>query len=521
MAVGSIHYQTVGYTDSSNSSLRKNYPIKKRYKQTTNTQYPVFPADFTLVSNATFWFPFQGVAVSDYDFIPYEVSDEFGWSDDQEVRAKEISYSNPKTAKYDSIPSGEKIVWGNTIYVATTYTFDWYELISDLSLNPYKSTRITKWRKFDDTDSVNWVQYWYHPLLRKFFVLENTPTLQELPDFDDTSQSRWDEFIGDAKDMNLENFTFAQIKLLQSTGMSPRAAEATIASLAKKAISGSSIGQSSNQSSSSVSSALNNNGYRDVLGQRSRATVVTSMNVGTRMNSGQAAIATVAPENLPTMIQRTSDSSLTRTYEFTLKPNNVSYSNIGVTWTDIERVANFPLVDYKNNKLMKISFEFVVDSQPSYVSSLYDSCEHKLRLLKKMAETPELVVFTNFDSLFSGITNSSQVKYRQWAIAEMSFNSIQRTPGGSSSSDSAQGSISRATVSITIQEVRLNEDQLIFMPLLKKDPIIPAPPKRPKTDPQLCIQIITDNLVAKPGFKKVLPSDCKIDFSGIAAWGGF
>jgi hypothetical protein len=230
------------------------------------------------------------------------------------------------------------------------------------------------------------------------------------------------------------------------------------------------------------------------------------MNVGARVSSGQAAIATTAPENLPTMIQRTADNTTALTYEFTLKPNNVSYSNIGVTWTDIERVANFPLVDYKNNKLMKISFEFVVDSQPSYVSSLYDSCEHKLRLLKQMAETPELVVFTNFDSLFSGITNSSTVKYRQWAIAEMSFNSIQRTPGGSSSSDSAQGSISRATVSITIQEVRMNEDQLIFMPLLKKDPIIPTPPPRKPTDLELCIRRATDEL--GKGFK-IPPSACK------------
>ena len=257
-----------------------------------------------------------------------------------------------------------------------------------------------------------------------------------------------------------------------------------------------------------------------MLGQRSRATVVTSMNVGTRVNSGQAAIATVAPENLPTMIQRTSDSSLTRTYEFTLKPNNVSYSNIGVTWTDIERVANFPLVDYKNNKLMKISFEFVVDSQPSYVSSLYDSCEHKLRLLKKMAETPELVVFTNFDSLFSGITNSSQVKYRQWAIAEMSFNSIQRTPGGSSSSDSAQGSISRATVSITIQEVRLNEDQLIFMPLLKKDPIPPTPPPRKTTDFEICVRRASEAF--GPKFK-IKPSDCvgkELDWSKFVGFAG-
>jgi hypothetical protein len=83
------------------------------------------------------------------------------------------------------------------------------------------------------------------------------------------------------------------------------------------------------------------------------------MNVGARVSSGQAAIATTAPENLPTMIQRTADNTTALTYEFTLKPNNVSYSNIGVTWTDIERVANFPLVDYKNNKLMKISFEFL------------------------------------------------------------------------------------------------------------------------------------------------------------------
>jgi hypothetical protein len=181
------------------------------------------------------------------------------------------------------------------------------------------------------------------------------------------------------------------------------------------------------------------------------------------------------------------------TYTFNLRPNNVSYSNIGITWTEVDRVNNFPLVDYRNYKLMKISFEFVVESQEQGISSLYESCEERLRQVQRMANRPELVVFSNFDSLFGEavFNETSTSTYREWAIAEMSINSIQRTPSGA---DSSQGSISRATVSMTIQEVRLTPDQVIFMPKLRKTPGVPNIPGT-ETEPEPCIELATDTVV--------------------------
>jgi hypothetical protein len=221
----------------------------------------------------------------------------------------------------------------------------------------------------------------------------------------------------------------------------------------------------------------------------------------------QTVKASSKPE-APKMIQRratlnSSEKTVLDEYEFNLRPNNISYSNIGITWTEIERLNNYGLVDYKNNKLMKISFEFVVEEHSGEKSSIYESCEDKLAKLQKMANTPELVIFRNFDSLFSGSTKVIEEKsYREWAIFDMSISSIQRTP---LTSVSDGGSISRATVNMTIQEVRLSPDNVIFMPKLRKVPNVPnAPGGTP--DPELCIELATDSSeTARSGGIKLSP----------------
>jgi hypothetical protein len=210
---------------------------------------------------------------------------------------------------------------------------------------------------------------------------------------------------------------------------------------------------------------------------------------------GQNGQGVLLPDNLPKMIQRMATGTsgvktILDTYVFNLRPNNISYSNIGITWTEVDRVNNFPLVDYRNNKLMKITFEFVVEAQAQGVSSLYESCEERIRQVQRMANRPELIVFTNFDSpcgeaVFS---ETSTATYREWAIVDMSINSIQRTPVGP---DTVQGAISRATISMTVQEVRLTPDQVIFMPKLKKTPGVPVIPT-PGGDPEPCIEYATD-----------------------------
>jgi hypothetical protein len=481
MAVGNIIYVTVGYTQSDNASTRKGYPIKRKYKQTENTQSPKFPSSYTEVPPATlYWFPFLTIKAPDENYIEYEAGDEYGWSDVQSKRAPQIPYTNPRTAKYDDFYStGHKIVYAGSLYVATRYTFSWNDTKFGISENPYKRATIRKWRRFTDT-SDTWTQYWYHPLLRKFYLLAEIDELQELPDFDEPSQSRWDRFVGDSEDMNLENFTFAQIRELVSVGSALSTATSAVQSIEERSMAALAVAQ------------------RDGVNVRTSAVQTSGTFVINNQAGGQNGQGILLPDNLPKMIQRMTTGksgvkTVLDTYVFNLRPNNVSYSNIGITWTEIDRVNNFPLVDYRNYKLMKISFEFVVESQEQGISSLYESCEARLRQVQRMANRPELLVFSNFDSLFGeGVFNeTSTATYREWAIVDMSVNSIQRTPSGVNTSP---GAISRATVSMTIQEVRLTPDQVIFMPKLRKTPGVPNIPT-PENEPEPCIEYATDTVV--------------------------
>lgn len=497
MAYGEISLFTIGYTQADNASVRKNYPVKRKYKQTERTQTPKFPSSYTQVSTQKYWMPFTSIPSSDTNYIAYTDGDEYGWSDTDAQRAPAIPYSSPKTIKYDNFPIDTKIVFANEIYVATRYTFDWIATQFDYSQNPYKTTYVRKWRKFNDT-SETWTQYWYHPLLKRFYTLAATEKLTELPDFDEPSQSRWDSFVGDAKEMNLDTFTFAQIRELVSRGLSQATAQAEV------------------QSVEAAASAVRDSAEATSITPRSTTTPASGTFVVNTQSAGITGESLEAQDNLPKMIQRITTGApgtktVVDTYVFNLRPNNVSYSNIGITWTEVDRVNNFPLVDYRNNKLMKITFEFVVEAHTGSISSIFESCEDRLNQLNRMANRPELVTFTNFDSLFTdaSLFSANQSNYREWAIGEMSINSIQRTPTGA---DSEVGAISRATVNMTIQEVRMNRDQVIFMPKLRK---VPQTPGRPGGgEPETCPRVFTDDV---PSYSHVPGSECKNKYAGMTA----
>jgi hypothetical protein len=177
---------------------------------------------------------------------------------------------------------------------------------------------------------------------------------------------------------------------------------------------------------------------------------------------------------------------------FDYRPNNVSYSNLGAEWTEVDRVNSTPLVDFRNFKLMKISFEFAVGDN----NNLYTSCDSKLSQLRRMAMRPEPVIFLGMDKMFSeqmiypALTGGSGVEF---AIVDMSINSIQRTRI-SESADAAlalspSGEINRATVNITIQELPISNQQLTKMPKLIPDKVVPAKPTEGRTD--LCRRTVS------------------------------
>lgn len=215
-------------------------------------------------------------------------------------------------------------------------------------------------------------------------------------------------------------------------------------------------------------------------------------------NSGQAYGGAQAAPDLPIMIQtypyydKNTDSFefVADKFYFHYKPNNVTYSNIGAEWQDIGRVNNTPIIDFKNFKLMKITFEFIVAEKLDGVSSLYASCESQLKMLRQMAIRPEYVQFTNLDTLFSeqlsypDFLSSGEATY--FAIVDMSVTSVQRARAGidNVAFGSPAGSINRATVNMTVQEVNNSGPAPIFMPRITQPPKTP-PPRTPNSD-ELC-----------------------------------
>jgi len=211
MAKGRTYLFTVGYTEDGAGVTRSYYPLKKKYKLVVETQYPKFPDSYELVSPSAFWFPYQNITPTDLDYIPYTPGDEFGWVDNQAQRPSEIVVPAPNFRRQADIEETTRIVYGGHVYVSTSFFFYWSDTKFDQTKNPYRGDRVRKWRKLSDT-STNWVQYWYHPQLKKFFVLDTDDAVQLLPDPDDFDPTKWDSFIGAARKTDLSNFTLEQIR---------------------------------------------------------------------------------------------------------------------------------------------------------------------------------------------------------------------------------------------------------------------------------------------------------------------
>lgn len=473
MAYGDITLFTTGYTATDAGSKRKNYPIKKKYKQIDSSRIPKFPTSYQQYGTDSYWFPFQFVEQNDDNHIVYVAGDEYAWDDTLERRPPALQFADPNIRKYQDYPYLHRIVYANEVYVSTNYYFNWTDTDFSQNNNPYTSNRIRKWKKLTD-ENVVWVQYWYHPLLRRFYVLADIDEIQELPNFDEVDQTRWGSFSGDALNLNIESFTLAQIRELTSTGSSVPAAEAVVAAAETRT-----RRQIQDIADTEAQRRINVSERTSVAYQLlPRQVTVTVASAATTENND---VLDSLPA-LPQMYQRkfnpaTGAKDLVDRFYFNIRPNKINYSEIGANWVPIERVNNFPLIDYKNPKLMKISFEFVVEKQSSGISSIYESCEEELLLLRRMATNAERVSFTNFDSLFAEAIATTQYPStaHEFAIVDMTVSSVVRTQaGGSRTNISVQGRISRATVNMTIQEVRVTPAEIIFMPKIGRDKIIPS-----------------------------------------------
>jgi len=169
-----------------------------------------------------------------------------------------------------------------------------------------------------------------------------------------------------------------------------------------------------------------------------------------------------------------------RSFVFPLTPREVNYTGIGTRWTEIERTGNYPIVDWQGFQLLKISFNFDLVNReyagnasrgPATGFGYLHDCEKDIETLRQMAQTPYPVTFLNMDKFMENevrwptLTEGRGIEF---VIAEFNVTAVQRTPVDGIRATGAVGNrISRATCSMTLQEIPIENVNIVQMPRIQ------------------------------------------------------
>lgn len=442
--------------------------------------------------DAMYWQPFS--SSGNLDFYKYTEGDEH------------LDLKNPKNStsltqrnpvhiftaagkfEFDFAPGTTKLV-NNEAYSATQYRVLYTYTLRSPSTNPYSSAYIRVWMKPSDLKEVKTL-YWYDPKSKTFFAfpqsfynnnsisaainnaarqsLANAQSiyLLELKDTSLTEEARRQMIEARVQYLMRSGYSESQARAALGQGGAVQGADSssptTSTSVVPRSGSVGTLGRGSTDNGSSTSSSNQTSTTVTLRGRFGYVAPGQDPRVPETDDFGTSGV-------FPQMVQYFSNDGLNpeppRRFTFFLRPSNVNYTNIGSEWTEIERSGKIPIVDWKNFKLMKISFQFVVGN-PLRLTTSVDS---ELKTLRQMATSPYPVVIYGFDEMFNNDLRFpfSDTQTVEFAIAEMSISSVYRTP---------DNKINRATVDITLQELPIETVSVIEMPKLKFKDTVERPP---------------------------------------------
>ena len=397
-------------------------------------------------------------------------------TDPSGIESSGLTYRNSQGKfVYRFAVTGTSRLFGGDIYRATSQYVLWDEIKNTSQAtnasgeNPYNGTTVQVWSKVFGTGTTaeTGQTYWYNPTSESFFLISTSVPYVTGPVENTTTTS-----LREGKILSLiaQGNTRAQAIALVDSPQRTSGVTSVVAS------------SSANNGSPS---GVNKNGSQSELSTAPKAAIKATVRV--RGNFGF--VAPGEPEGgEPQMVQyyKSGDSQLQTTarHYFSPKPNQINYQNLGSEWTEIERVGRIPLVDWKNYRLMKVSFQFLVIPENTYRTGAFGataddgvtiSIDEKLENLRNMAARPYPVILYGFDDLlinanpFSMSTGAGV----QFVISELTISSLMRT---------TTGSINRATCDITLQEVPIEYINIISLPKLVPGEIIPPAPDMSWTD---------------------------------------
>lgn len=248
---------------------------------------------------------------------------------------------------------------------------------------------------------------------------------------------------------------------------------------------GSRGGQSTNGNSWSGPEGYKENSIQTITVARSRNLFLTSGEVSSALTARNVALQPGQPVMYQVYLANPSDSvggsiqnSIINQYVFDVAPNEISYSGLGGEWVSIERTGGFPFIDWKNFKLLQVSFNFAIANKngPLTADGLEIPITSQINQLQRMAQTPFPVMFYGFDTLLTNqfrYDEQGNPRGIQFIIQDLTINAVRRN---------ANMEITRAQASITLQEIPIERQSLIGMPRLKHSP--QAPREETATTPE-------------------------------------
>jgi hypothetical protein len=510
-------YEVRRYLPNVASSKYPGKPIFWKYKVVRNQDGT---KTSTPVDNNEYWKPVEGEA----DYRIYSSGDEFETQEPltSVVTIKKWLSGTGVSQKYQY---GQVLDYGNKQYRCTNRTIKW-KFISTKEFmgasyrdieNPYFYDDIQVWTLLpsdpnysftSSTGRVSVAFYWYNPKTKSFYPLPDSYGLvglmndKDAKSFVDFSLSliglrrtdkstamdnQFSELVNIVKNiippdqLNFRSSVFSALisYYAETYGVSLEAAENAVnEAYGKRKIKGT-VSLSGGKGKKAANNGTSSYGGRSVA-------VRGSFREGYSPYDGSDASSPqiVQQYRLPGFVD-----PITKRHIFLLRPNQISYSNIGSEWTEIPRSGAVPLVDWKAHKLMQVSFQFIIvpdregslDRRPGtsdpFANEITLTVDNQIRTLNEMASAPYPVVLLGFDEM---LTNEVRYPFNsgrgvEFVITDFAVSSLFRT---------ADGAINRAQCDMTLREVPIESIAYIDFPSLKfpKNKKAPKPKKEKESE---------------------------------------
>jgi hypothetical protein len=164
-------------------------------------------------------------------------------------------------------------------------------------------------------------------------------------------------------------------------------------------------------------------------------------------------------------------------FVFPYIPNDIQYSSLSSSWTEIQRGNSYPFLDWMAFQRMKVSFSFLIagkrlDNKGTGSAVLVPdgmdaSIDDELTILRLMFQSKQPITMYNMDSLLTNAPTALADRPTQFLMTDLTIEAVRRR-------GTAPLEITTAQVNMTLLETIVEEAGIINIARPKFDEITPT-----------------------------------------------